>query len=441
MKQLEILISIKVIFTFICLIIFNSETLNAQDFGVTNRVTEQKKIQGGRRNIPRPRQPVKVIYEEKLKYIPTKPTGLSVAALPNADIALESIDLRKKVERSGKIKDGSITFEIRDGKYKLSASLDGYDSQVAEIIVEREKLKVINIDLKQVTHNFSIKTNVSEGEVRFAPVTVLEGENTDDTVKVKERGGFCVTPIIAGKATIKEMPEGDYILNVRAGEVGYQAETVVINVPEDIPEAKEADPKADVSFGIELENTQSVNTFTSLGEGNWALPANWKMDGVIIKAGGAGIALPKDKTFRFYKDFEMQSKVRLPDNASAGFVVRAKDENNYYLIQFTGKTTKDPFMVSGIIVKDGKPTEQVMWTTTRHVIEKAVSEQKDFEVHIKAEGNRFKIFAVDETGKLQPLGDAIFKDNNYPIGAVGISTLENSGFEVSRFVICNEVCR
>jgi hypothetical protein len=447
MKRLKSLVVLKIILTLFCLTNFNSESVQAQDFGLTslgtiNRVTKQRKINNVPKRSIAPRQAVRVVIKEK--YITTettkqvKPTGLSVTVLPDTDIFLESIDTGIKVEKKGKAKDESITFEpLRPGKYRLSASLEGYEPVETDVTILREKTTVIPIKLKQETHDFSIKANVSEGEVRFAPVTVL-GENPDGTLNVKEKGGFCMVPIKNGKATINEMREGAYIIDVRAEEVEYQAETAVIKIPEDIPVSK--NPNESALFPVNLDNTLSTGVFTL--ENAWTLTnKDWKIDVKGLKANGVGIGLPKDKGFRYYKDFEMVSTVRLLNNTSVGFVVRAVDNDNYYLIELTGESHKDPYLVRGWIVKNGKPAEEVLKLPIKFFLGEAIVQQKYFDVIIKAKGNTFEIFAVNTKGEQRPLGTAIFNNNNFPIGAVGIGALENSSFEVGRFIVCNEACK
>jgi hypothetical protein len=447
MKRLEILIVLKVIFTFVCLININADSVNAQIFGETGRITEQKRIKSnsGRKNQSSPRQATKVVVQFKTIQVPKKITGLTITTLPGATISLESIDLKKKVVKNGKAQsDKTYTFEdLRDGTFKLTVSLDGFEPQETEVIIKPQQITTVPINLKPVTHDFSIKTNVTDGEVRYAPVTVLEPESANGTLKVKYKGGFCMVPIINGKATISEMNEGDYVIDVRAKDAEFQPETSVINIPEDIPEVEDKESKDNASFELNLENTLSKTTFIlSSVQENWTLPENWKIDSTGLKANGIGVALPNAKSYRYYKDFEMQSNVRMSDNIAVGFVVRAVDKNNYYLIKLTGDASKNQYLVSGVIYKDGKLKEEVLSLNIDHAIKKAVVEKKDFEVIIKAKGDTFKIFATDvESGKPVPLGDAIFKDNNYPIGAVGVGVDEKANFEVIRFMVCNQICK
>jgi hypothetical protein len=429
MKSLSGLVVIKIIFTFIFLIISGSEILNAQIIGITNRPPPAKKP-------PRPRpavQPAAVRRVPVIQYkiVPTKQTGLTIFTESKAKISIKSLNPKLKFEENLEADgDGAVPLiELKPGKYKLSASLQGYQPEELEITISPQKIAPVQIPLSKITYEYTIQTNIDKGEVRYAPAEII-GNNTDGTVRVRETGGYCVVPIENKTAVIKELTEGIYNIDVSApDDPEYQRQEIVVEVDEN------------ETRRVDLDYKHSVNTFNSTVEENWKLPAGWKMEGSVIKANGTGMALPKDPAFLFYKDFEMQSNIRLPGNASAGFVVRAKDKDNYYLIKLTGNTAEEPFRVSAIMVKNGKPSGRVLWETTRHIIEKAVNEQMFFEVVIRAKGNTFELFARDEKGALQPLGNAVFRDNNYPIGAVGIGSLENTNFEVNYFVVCNELCR
>jgi predicted RNA-binding protein with TRAM domain len=452
MKRLKTLLAIKAIFTLIFLIYSLGGSANAQDIGITNRpriTSVSGAATANRTSIRKPATRIQVItkpvYITKNKMVKISPTGLSITTLPNADITLESIARAKTIKKQDKAgANGVLTFEdLAAGKYKLSASLESYQTQESEIIIIPQKIATIPINLKRVTHEFSIQTNVEKGEVRFAPVKVL-GQNPDGTLKVEETGGYCVAAIKGQKATIKELPEGTYNIDVRAPDnPEYEQKLAVIKIPEDIPETKANDPNENELFKIDLENKLSTGTFNQFNNQEvWELPEKWKIDTKGIKANGTGVALLKERSFRYYKDFEMQSSVRLLNNSSVGFVVRAKDENNYYLIQLTGADSKEPYLVSGFIVKDGKVTERVLGNPIKFGnLEKTFSNQKPFTVIIKGHGNVFEVFVEDTaTGNTLPLGNALFKDNNFPIGAVGLMGIEKSSFEVDSFTICNEVC-
>ena len=363
--------------------------------------------------------------------------------MPDADIILEPIAPTKSSKKNVKAKaDGSFAFEdLRPGRYKLSASFAGYQPQEIEITIRPDKIAVESIALKKVTYDFSIQTNIETGEVRFAPAKVI-GQNPDGTLKSQETGGYCVVPIENQKAVIEELPEGTYNIDVRASDAPeYEPSLAVIEIPQDIPQANPDEPNENKLFRINLLYTLSTGTFNQIRtQDAWILPKNWKVDTKGLKADDVGIALPKNKDYRFYKDFEMQATVRLLDNASIGFVVRAKDENNHYLIQLTGASSKNPYFISGYIVKDGKL--ELVVTNPAPFLNKIIGEQKYFGVIIKAKGNTFEVLVEETaTGNSYPLGNIVFKDNNFPIGAVGIGILEKSDFEVGLFSVCYSYCK
>ena len=119
--------------------------------------------------------------------------------------------------------------------------------------------------------------------------------------------------------------------------------------------------------------------------------------------------------------------------------MRAEDNQNYYLIQLTGASSREPYRVSGFIVKNGIP-ERIVENPIPHLA-KVIGDQKYFGVIIKGKGNKFEVVIEDtKTGDKYPLGDIVFQNNNFPIGAVGIGVREKSNFEVGRFTVCNSYC-
>lgn len=448
MKRLEILIILKIIVASICLTNLTVLPANAQRVGVYN-IDRSTKTRETVKKTSAPAKPkTKIIYEKSTQYIEkiSSPTGINIITTPNADITLEEINSTKKKRdvREGKAdNNGIISFEkLLPSKYKLSASLEGYESQEQEIEIISKKMLVNPFYLEKVKYEFSIKTNVNEGEVLFAPVKIEK--KADGTENMTETGSYCVIPLKNQTATLKDLLPGTYNLDISAPDSPeYQPRYLTIKIPDDIPDADSGKPEEISFLSIELENTLSETTFIlSSVQENWKLPETWKIDSTGLKVNGIGIAFPKAKSYRYYKDFEMQSSVRMSDNIAVGFVVRAIDENNYYLIKLTGDASRNQYLVSAVIYKDGKPKEQVLSLGIGHVIKKAVVEKKDFEVIIKAQGDKFEIFATDvENGERVPLGRAEFKDNNYPIGAVGIGVDEKANFEVIRFMVCNQICK
>lgn len=419
--------------------------LKAQVPGETARPITTRRVLNNKPSKPSVRSTQTQVVITKPVYIekPSYPTGLYVYTSPFTNITLQPINPGKGVKKIGKADDkGLLTFDkLQPGKYRLSASLEDFQPQETEIKIELHKIAQTAIDLKKITHDFSIITNIKNGEVRFAPVEILGGTNSDGTVKVRETGNYCVVPIENRKAIIKDLAEGNYNIDVRTPDAPeYQPELAVIKIPESISAINSNDSNENKEFEINLEKKLSELDFNQISNKDaWKLSEKWNIEAGVFKANGVGKALPINETFKYYKDFELQASVRLMDNTSVGFMVRAKDEDNYYLIQLTaGNSKQQPYLVSGFIVKDGKLGDRVLGNPIKFM-EKSFKDHKDISIIIKAVESTVKIFVEDQTGR-HSLGEAEFKDNNFPIGAVGLVAIENSNFEVRRFSVCNKTC-
>lgn len=446
MKRLELLFLTKVVFILICSVIFTGISANAQPTDPNFR--PKIRTGSGKKTSSKPAVQIRYITKYETPAVRTKvvqPTNLSIITVPDADITIESVTPRLNIKKTIKADvTGKVTFEdIKAGRYKLLSSLEGYQSEESETTIKPNKTAIIHIPLKQLTYDFPITTNVDVGEVRYAPLKTIE--QSDGTKKLVPAGGYCVVPIENKQAVITKLSEGDYTLDVSSPDSPeYEPQYVRIQIPESIPEMKDGNSTEIPPTEIVLPNRQSTGTF-SLGpnRADWMLSTeNWKIDAKgLLKAAGAGIALPEASNFRFYKDFEMQSTVRLLNDTSIGFVVRAEDVKNYYLIQLTGSRDENKYLVTASIVKDGKVTERILSNPIKFLLEDVLSNHKSFDVVIKARGNTFQILAEDGTGEFKNLGNADFKDNNFPIGAVGIIGGDKSSFEVGRFTVCSEICK
>lgn len=426
----------KMIFTIAILMPFAGESVTAQIDGITTTtrpvLNSGKKVKSA---LPKTIVKREVRYLIETNTVKIRPTGINVYTLPFANITLEFVGQKKVPVKKLKADDKGVAadYQLTAGTYKLSAALDGFEPDTDEITIINQKIAAVPLILEKKKYDFSIQTNVEKGEVRFAPVRVLD-QNSDGKLKVEEIEGYCVVPIENQKAVIKDLTAGFYNIDVSAPDAPeFEKALRVVEIN---------DETKDNLFEVILEDKQSKTTFSqySIPEA-WELPVNWKIEPKGIKAVGEGVNLPKSKDFRFYKNFEMRALVKVLNNSSVGFAVRAQDEKNYYLIQLTGEDAKTPYKISGFVVKNGKISEPVIAENTRHILKKDITDEKYFSVFIKATGNIFEVYAETSSGKIEPLGKAIFKDDNFPIGAVGLSGAEKSSFEVGFFTVCNEVCK
>jgi len=447
MQLSRIVLAIEILFCFLFFVNSNF-TLYAQVLTINNRqrIATENRPKTTRKQeriiIQLPPPPPKIIEVEK------KITGLRITTQQNANVTLELITPIKGARKSYKATaddNGTADFDnILSGTYKITAELEGFQQKETKTTVQPKKITAINVPLEQLKYDFSITTNVQDGVIQFARAK-QEGNNSDGTPLLKPDGAYCVVPIEKNKATISQLKEGYYALDISAPNAPeYKPEYRYIKIPDDIPDENPDKPNEKTTFNVNLENTESTTTFSSLIENAWSLPEGWRIDNEILKASGVGVALPKSAAFLHYKDFEMQSTVRLVNNTSIGFVVRAIDKNNYYLIQLTGDNTKEQkYRVSAFIVKDGKPTTQIADISLTYIknIKQIFSNHDWFEVHIKANGNKFDVLLI-VNGIEYPLGNFEFKDDDFRIGAIGLASIGNSSFDVGRFIVnCIGICK
>lgn len=96
----------------------------------------------------------------------------------------------------------------------------------------------------------------------------------------------------------------------------------------------------------------------------WALPPGWsfvKEKGKDrLLAQGPGLALPADLVRHSFRDFTFVTRLRLTNNAAAGFVLRAQGPRDYYLIRITGHNARgkdEKFKMRAFAVRGGRSDE------------------------------------------------------------------------------------
>ena len=442
MKQIKLLLLLRLTLLCICYI-FAGILVRSQNVDLS-RYQKIKPVAKKRVSSALPAKKFITQYITSVRERVVQPTSLSITTEPGADLTIESISSKKKRISKADSFGTALFTKIDGGKYNVYSSLEGFKVGKAETTIMANKTAIIHIPLKRLTYDLPITTNVENGEIRYAPLK-KEGQNSDGTPKLVTAGGYCVVMIENKKAVIKKLTEGYYTLDVSSPKAPeYETKYVQIQITEDLLSEENADDTDEnPPTEIILPNRQSTGTFTlSKTWEDWELSTEkWKIDIKGLTVEGAGIALPLADSYRFYKDFEMHSTVRLLNDTSIGFAIRAENEKNFYLIKLTGSEDKNKYLVSASIIENGKEIERVLSLDIGFLLKDVLSNHKYFDVVIKGKGNEFKIFAEDGTGKLKELGNAHFKADKFPIGAVGFFGDENSSFEVARFSVCNKICR
>ena len=433
------------LFCFAALFWVNALTVKAQDFArssITSVATNTpKKVVKKAAKTQKVSPLVKIIT----KSVKVKTSNLTVSTQFNADVLVEPLnpkgtrfkpvkaDKKDIILNEDSVETATVEFEnLVPGNYKITSSLDGFDTLEAEVLVPKEKTIGISLDLEPIKYQLIIETNVPDGEVRYAPAKFIS-QNSDGSISTEETGGYCIAPIKNKKALIQELRKGYYNIDIRPSPtaIEYQPVLTAINVPSEVQEG----------YKIPLEKKISTETFaTAWTASDWILPATWRLDKAMKTSDAAGIALPRSEQYRYYTDFEMVSDVKSNDGGAISFVMRAVDAQNYYLFQLFGAKAAEPFVAKGYIVKKGK-AEQIFSNPIEHFAT-TIKAGKSFRVTIRGKDNKFEIFIEDSaTADVKPVGNIIDRDNNFRKGAVGIASPGNANFQVDSFTVCASLCR
>ena len=386
---------------------------------------------GNRRPITRVKiqKIVKVVKVPEVRY--QKISGVVITTVqPNADVSFRAASGGRYRQAKKTDADGVLNLvNVPPGKYSLTVSLDGHVTEESEVDVAPQQLVTVPVNLAPITHDVFIKTNVGRGEVRYAKL--------QQGTRAGSRGidGYCMVPIENGTAAITRLQEGDYRIEVRPGDVEYKPVLRELTISDEAL-AKFENAAGRNEVPVILTRTTSTEDFLANWLPNeWRLPSGWKVESKRMQVNSAGVALLQNERFNYYRDFELRTNVRSLDNVAVGFVLRAADPENYYLIQLTGSAAAQPYFLTGYIVKNGKVAETLAPVSIRSYA-KSFSDRKHFNLIINATGNVFRVKLEDiETGQSFVIGIIEDQNSTYPIGALGVGVKDPARFEVTNFHI------
>jgi hypothetical protein len=343
----------------------------------------------------------------------------------------------KRTQKAGNNGKAEFT-NLTPGRYNISATLKDFVEQESEISIGARESSEIDFSLEPIKYQLNIKTNVSEGEVRYAPAKLL-GRNPDNTLKLEPEGNYCIVQIRDGLATIKGLTRDYYTIDVRPSPKSPEYEPLLAAIePDDIvDEEDEQNVEVNqITLPTKISNQQFSSAWTS---DEWQLTTpGWSLRNRLSTESLSGVALPRDDRYRYYTDFEMSAYVKSLDNKTVGFALRAIDANNYYLIEIGGTRAADRLIMKGYVVKNGVPS--LLNSYNIESFERIIKARESFRVIIRGKGNVFKVFIENDRGEPLPVGDVMDNFGNFIKGAIGIAERNNSNFEVNSFVVCRSGC-
>jgi hypothetical protein len=363
---------------------------------------------------------------------PTITTGtLSVVALPNAIVRLEPVKGGEALE--GKVPATEKLFifpPLKPGVYRVTAALDGHKPAAQNIQIVANKNKGLTLDLEAILYTIRITTNVTSGEVRYAPVAAYTeaGEK-----KYKAIGETRLALIENRAAVLPALSKGTYGVDIRASEPGYEDRLASITVPDD-------SNKEEISLEVGLKNVRSTETFSGTTNDQWDLPAGWRIASYVLSTNGKGIAIPHNESNRHYGDFQLISDAKMLNGVAVSFVMRASATmDKYYLVQLTGANADEPFLLSGYVVTNGA-RERLQSASIAH-LKSTINQDQFFKISIKVKDNTFEVSVADsQTGEYFPLGVLVDPNRRFPIGAIGIYAEGKEQNQFGSFIVCTPVC-
>ncbi len=384
---------------------------------------------GSRRPAARAATSVRTVTVTKIERVTPTTGTLAIAAPSNTVILVEPLSGGEGKEGTVPTGEGIAMFnDLRPGRYRVAAELDGYQPAEEEVTVVKNKSIPVTLSLVPVTFSVTISANVQAGEVRYAPVTGTK-DNATGEMKYKQTGDIRVAQLQNGRATLQGLRPGIYGVDVRAAEVGYQPLFATFTLP------------GETTYNVSLPNLLSTGTLSATFESldAWEAPAGWRVSSGKLITSARGVALPKDETWRHYSDFRLYINFNMLNGIAASFVVRALDKENYYLIQINGPNAPEPYLVRGYVVRAGGTPKQFGSTLPARGFMATLKQNSPFRIVVVGKGNEFQVDISDSlTGEVLPLGKLVDPNRNFPIGAPGIAVRDNEQNQIDTFIVCTD---
>jgi hypothetical protein len=361
------------------------------------------------------RGPVRIIQYRDRPITPT--TGrLFVSAEPGAKILLEPLNVRYMRAQKGTVPQGERGFvfsDLKPGDYRVAATLAGYhEVEKSPVTIKRNQNQNLTLNFEPITYTVTIKTNVN-GELKYG--------KKEDKAKT--------TLPIQNKSITLQLSAGNYEAEIEPAEPVYRSELRAFSVTED----------RELEFPlkrIEFSKDPYFPQWTPEELRNWEVPSAWGANSGNLIVTGAGVALPRDESKRYYQNFEVTSTVKMTNDVAVGFALRAQNSKNYYLLQLTGQKADEPLRVRLYAVQNGVE-QRIQTNPIPGKAAAAIKSGEFFDVHIKVNDNRITV-DIEIAAIPYPLGTLIDSNHTFAAGAVGIAARTGEQSVVWRFYVCTD---
>ncbi len=353
---------------------------------------------------------------EKIVRVAPNTGAMVVVAEPNARVRVEDVkDGEVLVDATIPPNGRSLSINnIDPGQYRVFAELAGHKPDTKQHTVNKGKTDSVDMILVPITYDFTVRVNAPSGEIVYP----------------KGNGESAYIRFSNSVAVLRGLRPGSYKVEVRPDDPTYETAEVKLNVSE-----------TSVNHAVVLKRTLTTLEFNWASASDWEMPGGWGVSSGKVAVNGRGMALPRDENLRHYQDFQLISVVRMKNGVAASFVLRAEDQQNYYLVQLTGKEADEPFVLRGYVVKNNVPQRFPRAFSIRNISD-VLKPGKFFRVLLTMKGAQIEVKVEDsETSDIFPLGTLTDPGETFSVGAVGIAARDTEKNEVEQFVVCPAICK
>lgn len=374
--------------------------------GGRGRIITTTPVKPGRKPSRKPRMQPLIV-----KVTPT--TGsLTVVAEPKAYISVVPLNGDDPDEGTVPANEKAIIFnDLPPGRYRVTAQLQGHRSDPKEVVIKRNTPDTVTLSLVPITYNLTINSNVKSAGVMYRPKTGSQGQQ------------MMMMRLQDGHAVLPNLPPGDYELEIEPEEGGYNQLRTSIEVA------------GDKTVELPLERIVTSSEFSWADRNDWDAPNSWHVKSGKLFIDRDGLAIPRNTSFRNYKDFLLVSQVNMVNGIAASFALRVKDADNYYLVQLTGPKADEPYVLRGFVIQKGV-LQRFGTTIPLSSYTATLKQNQFFKVELLMVDNNIKVTLEDhDTGEPFTLG--VLTDNNrtFSRGAVGLAARNGEQNEVGRFIV------
>lgn len=244
---------------------------------------------------------------------------------------------------------------------------------------------------------------------RFKPATVNLVVISEPGAEIYVDGSYRGMVGPEGKTGALEMAPGRHSIKALKTEFASaeRAETFVAG------EAKVDIALTRITFSPEFSD------YFVEGSRFWSSPPAWQFSRGNVTVRGAGLGLIRDK---LYKDFTLSFDLKFANGKGAAWIMRARDENNYYLFQLAGPGASSPNTFRSFLVEKGK----ARLLKTDFVAEDLNLPNDSFHIVVEARGNTIKhsiqVKSAPKAEGPQPLSE--LTDGTLTYGGIGFSTVD-----------------